>query len=135
MSTERGKVDGEIVEAFEEAMEALRLLDELRNVYQSRNKNTFTSQTTENRVTEEKHKKEAVSKKKRRKRISIERLAQMKEEINDMKDKMNCKVCLETKINRAFLPCRHLTCCDTCAQKLRDCPICRTKIIALVKVK
>lgn len=43
-------------------------------------------------------------------------------------EKSTCVVCLENEQTRMFKPCRHLACCDECAETLLLCPICRTPI-------
>ena len=56
------------------------------------------------------------------------------EEVENIKLKFSCKVCFENLAERVFQPCGHLTCCRTCANQLKDCPICRTRIDGLVIV-
>ncbi len=44
----------------------------------------------------------------------------------------DCCVCMEVVKTAVFLPCRHLSCCGNCAQKIvvltNKCPICRSAI-------
>jgi len=49
-------------------------------------------------------------------------------------DLYTCKICMDLQVNTTFLPCGHLVCCDKCAPKIRNCPICRTFIRGSVKV-
>ena len=49
-------------------------------------------------------------------------------------DKLLCKICLDCEIQILVLPCRHFSICYSCAARLHDCPICRTKIHAIVEV-
>lgn len=35
-----------------------------------------------------------------------------------------CKICLDSKMDTVFEPCGHLFTCNSCAKKLRMCPIC-----------
>ena len=44
-----------------------------------------------------------------------------------------CKICLGTDVQTLFLPCRHLTCCEQCANSIRNCPMCRRLILGTVK--
>merc|ERR1719431_146673 len=50
---------------------------------------------------------------------------------------LECKICLDKKINTVILPCGHACCCRECAVQLQyatwesTCPICRTKINAI----
>lgn len=53
-----------------------------------------------------------------------------------------CIVCYERKVDTAFSPCGHLTCCSTCAARIngspfhaeRRCPLCRRNISSLLRV-
>ena len=36
-----------------------------------------------------------------------------------------CKVCFDAPITCVFLPCKHMVCCGTCAERIEACPICR----------
>ena len=64
----------------------------------------------------------------------IKFLNYLKEENDQMMEETICKVCLDNKRNRTFLPCKHTVACDECTKKLRACPVCRKRIMALVKV-
>jgi hypothetical protein len=59
----------------------------------------------------------------------------MKADIERFREERTCKVCLEDEVNRVFLPCGHMSCCDVCADQLYDCPMCRKRILAFVKVQ
>merc|ERR1712110_520621 len=39
-----------------------------------------------------------------------------------------CCVCMEAERKVLFLPCRHVCCCESCAQELDRCPVDRTPI-------
>jgi hypothetical protein len=45
-----------------------------------------------------------------------------------LKDSILCKICMDAEVNTLFLPCGHLVCCDKCAPKISECPICRVGI-------
>lgn len=49
-----------------------------------------------------------------------------------MKD-VTCKICLDEEMSIAFLPCRHMSTCSSCAAQLSLCPICRAKIKNAIK--
>jgi len=49
------------------------------------------------------------------------------------KPQPECSVCLDAKPNQTFVPCGHCVCCEECASKLEDCPVCRKKITQKVK--
>ena len=44
-----------------------------------------------------------------------------------------CKVCLENKLTLTCIPCGHFCLCHSCAANLYICPLCRTKITAVIK--
>lgn len=50
-----------------------------------------------------------------------------------------CVVCLTEKRDTTVLPCRHMCLCFDCAQQLRastnKCPICRTAVASLLRIK
>eukprot|EP00929_Paragymnodinium_shiwhaense_P070634 TRINITY_DN35778_c0_g1_i1.p1 TRINITY_DN35778_c0_g1~~TRINITY_DN35778_c0_g1_i1.p1 ORF type:complete len:383 (+),score=63.10 TRINITY_DN35778_c0_g1_i1:101-1249(+) len=39
-----------------------------------------------------------------------------------------CVVCLDRVASTVLLRCRHLVCCEKCASKVRDCPVCRQPV-------
>lgn len=49
-------------------------------------------------------------------------------------EKNVCNVCMERKINTVILECGHSSLCMECATPLVDCPICRSKIVRIVKI-
>ena len=72
------------------------------------------------------------------KTISLEELSEdkddeMRQEIQRLRDERSCKICLEKEACIVFLPCGHLTTCVMCAPSLDKCPLCRSKIEALVR--
>jgi len=42
-----------------------------------------------------------------------------------------CSVCLDAKRTVQFMPCTHLACCNVCARKMFECPLCRRRIVSL----
>ena len=54
--------------------------------------------------------------------------------IAEQKERYTCKVCLDAPMNTVFLPCGHFLTCKECADKLRDCSICRATIRGTVAV-
>ncbi|KAL5010123.1 hypothetical protein ScPMuIL_012428 [Solemya velum] len=54
-------------------------------------------------------------------------------EEEEAKEKLLCKVCMEREVQETFNPCNHLVCCSLCAKKLRECPVCRTRIRGIVR--
>jgi hypothetical protein len=43
-------------------------------------------------------------------------------------DRKICVVCLDKPKCMLFLPCKHLAVCQDCAGRVRDCPVCRTRV-------
>ena len=33
-----------------------------------------------------------------------------------------------------FLPCKHVSCCEKCAENLNNCPLCRNSIQSKIKI-
>ncbi|XP_062510522.1 uncharacterized protein LOC134186550 [Corticium candelabrum] len=50
------------------------------------------------------------------------------DELRELQQRKLCKVCFDEEINIIFLDCGHLVCCDVCADRVVDCPICRKPI-------
>ena len=44
------------------------------------------------------------------------------------KKENECVVCLDNIKTQTLLPCRHKACCATCAQSLKQCPLCRKEV-------
>ena len=44
-----------------------------------------------------------------------------------------CRICMEGDITMVLLPCRHLLCCERCAEQLKKCPWCRSTILGTLK--
>lgn len=45
-----------------------------------------------------------------------------------------CIVCYERKIGIAFMNCAHTCVCEECSKVLKECPLCRNKIVSKIKV-
>ena len=48
-------------------------------------------------------------------------------------NRLQCKVCMDKKLEVVFIPCGHFVCCSSCAQSLSKCPYCRKVISSAVK--
>ena len=55
-------------------------------------------------------------------------------EIQLMRHKKMCRVCMDQECDLIFLPCSHLSVCRSCGKVLKTCPICRKKIWTTVNV-
>ena len=62
-------------------------------------------------------------------------LTEVTEENEELKEEMNCKVCFTKFMNTVFLPCGHLACCESCAEQLKDCPLCRKYIAGTIRTQ
>ncbi|XP_069131320.1 putative inhibitor of apoptosis [Argopecten irradians] len=60
----------------------------------------------------------------KQKKAEDERI-QREAEIEDLRMRLKCKVCLENELEMVFLPCCHLCTCVDCETLLTKCPICR----------
>ncbi|XP_053205579.1 baculoviral IAP repeat-containing protein 3-like [Panonychus citri] len=53
----------------------------------------------------------------------------------DDKDRYTCKICLDKEIGTVFAPCDHAISCIDCATQLDDCPICKSSISHICRMK
>lgn len=53
---------------------------------------------------------------------------------DSLKRKKECNVCMDKEADTVFMPCRHMCACESCANRLNTCPICRRKIEQCIKV-
>lgn len=52
----------------------------------------------------------------------------LKDTIEKIQDSFTCQCCADNPINTVFIPCGHLVCCSECANRVTNCPLCRTDI-------
>ncbi|CAE1323948.1 BIRC7_8 [Acanthosepion pharaonis] len=57
----------------------------------------------------------------------------LREENRLLKEQKTCKICLDNDLSIVFLPCGHFVSCATCAPSLKNCPLCRSQIMGLVR--
>eukprot|EP01097_Dermamoeba_algensis_P007621 TRINITY_DN485_c0_g1_i1.p1 TRINITY_DN485_c0_g1~~TRINITY_DN485_c0_g1_i1.p1 ORF type:complete len:169 (-),score=47.43 TRINITY_DN485_c0_g1_i1:305-811(-) len=91
---------------------------------QQKNKEREKEREKEKREKEKEQEKKQKSKEESSKKSSEEKLRQDK----------TCVVCLDHEIETAFLECGHMACCKGCSVLLKVCPVCRSKIVRVVKV-
>ncbi|KAJ8027420.1 E3 ubiquitin-protein ligase XIAP [Holothuria leucospilota] len=65
--------------------------------------------------------------------VSVEQSGQapggmQSEELEKLREKNLCKICLDNDVEILFLPCKHLVTCSDCAERIDNCPICRELI-------
>lgn len=49
-------------------------------------------------------------------------------------EQFNCAICLERRKAYILIPCGHYSYCGECVVTLKDCAICRSKIVETVRV-
>jgi baculoviral IAP repeat-containing protein 7/8 len=45
-----------------------------------------------------------------------------------------CCICLQNVREIAFVPCGHTLCCRACSKKLKECPVCRKRVMRRLKI-
>ncbi|CDQ87607.1 unnamed protein product [Oncorhynchus mykiss] len=50
------------------------------------------------------------------------------ERLEKLREALLCMLCCEEEIDAAFCPCGHMVCCQTCANQLPLCPVCRSEV-------
>ncbi|KAF2883382.1 hypothetical protein ILUMI_22795 [Ignelater luminosus] len=56
------------------------------------------------------------------------------ERLTRIMDAMTCKICMDSQIDTAFLPCAHVVACSSCAARCDRCPLCRADIAQAQKI-
>ena len=59
-------------------------------------------------------------------------VSRLKRENETLRSNMTCKICLDARVGKLFLPCRHLVCCEECSAAVRKCPLCRERIVGTI---
>ena len=49
--------------------------------------------------------------------------------MSQRQEKAQCVVCMSKPKSIVFYPCKHKCVCETCSQRMSQCPICRAKIV------
>ncbi|KAM9416224.1 E3 ubiquitin-protein ligase MYLIP-A-like isoform 1-T1 [Salvelinus alpinus] len=50
------------------------------------------------------------------------------ERLEKLREALLCMLCCVEEIDSAFCPCGHMVCCQTCANQLQSCPVCRSEV-------
>ncbi len=58
----------------------------------------------------------------------------IKSELERLKEKELCIICMKEEIDTVLLECGHSSICSTCSSSLSVCPICRANIVRVVKI-
>ncbi|XP_071948729.1 baculoviral IAP repeat-containing protein 7-A-like [Antedon mediterranea] len=61
-------------------------------------------------------------------------IVDLRSKVTQLLDQRLCKVCMEQDSNVCFLPCGHISACESCGRQLSECPICRGVIDTQKKV-
>ncbi|XP_053207264.1 baculoviral IAP repeat-containing protein 7-A-like [Panonychus citri] len=56
-------------------------------------------------------------------------------EASEDKNRYTCKICLDKEVGTVFTPCDHAKACTECAPQLDSCPICKTNIASIFRLK
>jgi len=60
--------------------------------------------------------------------------AQADADKDKMEESKDCIICEERKSDTALLECGHLNFCSTCSENLKECPICRQKVVRTIRI-
>ncbi|XP_050705640.1 baculoviral IAP repeat-containing protein 8-like [Eriocheir sinensis] len=52
----------------------------------------------------------------------------LEKRLQETKEVLVCRVCLDRPVAAVFMPCAHLSTCVTCSTSLTTCPLCRSPI-------
>ncbi|XP_071948685.1 E3 ubiquitin-protein ligase XIAP-like [Antedon mediterranea] len=61
-------------------------------------------------------------------------IVDLRSKVTQLLDQRLCKVCMEQDSNICFLPCGHISACESCGRQLSECPICRGVIDTQTKI-
>ena len=64
--------------------------------------------------------------------LSVQEFEKLKDLHDRVDDRNQCVVCLDAPRSAVFVDCGHLVVCNACAEKVRECPLCRkpkTKVL------
>lgn len=53
---------------------------------------------------------------------------QLEARLEEAKEVLMCRVCLDQPVAAVFMPCAHLNSCSVCSTSLTTCPLCRSPI-------
>uniref|UniRef100_A0A8W8JK11 RING-type domain-containing protein n=1 Tax=Magallana gigas TaxID=29159 RepID=A0A8W8JK11_MAGGI len=51
----------------------------------------------------------------------------------ELKERLFCRVCKDNTVSVIFLPCAHMCTCAQCYPAMKECPICTSRVKAVVK--
>lgn len=53
---------------------------------------------------------------------------QLQSRLDEAREALICRVCLDRPVAAVFMPCAHLNACQACSTSLTLCPLCRSPI-------
>ena len=97
--------------------------------------NFVNPEENKNEKMEIKEEKREEFKKENKEELKEKNKVEDKEEKDDEnEDNMKCSICLDNNKCMLFLPCKHVSCCEKCAENLDSCPLCRNPIQSKIKI-
>lgn len=66
--------------------------------------------------------------------VSIYKVQYSDQKRNVEESRNNCVVCFENERDALYLPCKHNVVCLKCSKMMRECPVCREKIVDTIKI-
>ena len=57
-----------------------------------------------------------------------------RQEIDHLRAKTECAVCLDGERNAVLFPCMHASCCHKCSASLEQCPQCRSPVTQMLRI-
>ena len=66
--------------------------------------------------------------------LSQESLSIIKPFMEKINDNFTCKICMDRFVSITFCPCGHYVTCRQCAERLSECPVCRSVITHTMQV-
>ncbi|KAK0044301.1 baculoviral IAP repeat-containing protein 7-A [Biomphalaria pfeifferi] len=55
------------------------------------------------------------------------------EKLRTLRQQIVCKICKDKEVAVVFLPCGHFVSCTVCAAAIKECPVCRNRVMGLVR--
>jgi hypothetical protein len=61
-------------------------------------------------------------------------IVKLQEQVQKLRNDMECKLCCERAMNAMFYPCGHIGSCMECAARVYCCPWCRAIPVDVIKI-
>ena len=96
------------------------------NIAKTKNKKRTSARKKRKNFTAQLHQSQPIS--------TCEKCEQLESELERLKIEYTCRVCMDSKVQVIFWPCKHFVCCTDCGPALRHCPVCRARVEAELAV-